>query len=851
MFRRETSSYINNNNLSAIFEEKGNLNEQTDKFLKKLEKTIQKCFRKIRVKNKVDKVKEDLFKKWKHLKSKTDEISKTELKRVEKELADKYAEEYFDKIKKYVGNIDCLDGNLNSGSLWNLKKQLFPQSRDPPTAMLDPRSGQLLTNEEHIQEAALFTYKKRLENKPIRNNLEHIKIAKEKLCEKLLKVARNNKTPEWKMKDLDKVLKQLKHNKSRDPLGYCNELFRPEVAGDDLKLAILKLMNKIKEEQVYPDCMQLCNISSIWKKKNNKNDFESYRGIFRVTIFRTILDKLIYNDEYETLDANLTDCNVGARKHRNIRDNIFVMNAVINSIKKGNEKPADFQVYDVEKCFDSLWLHEVINCLYEAGLCNDKLPLLFLENSIAKVAVKTSGGISNRESIMNIIMQGSVFGSLGCVVLMDKLGQQLYSKPDKLFYYKGVVPTPPLQMVDDILGIQTCSKKSVHLNNTINTFIELEKLNLSDKKCHNVHIGKNEHKCHDLRVHTGKMTNAKQEKYLGDIIHKSGMLRHTVEARVAKGYGAVSTILAIVSEIPLGHWKLQAGLQLRQALLLNGILFNSEAWHAISKAEIEHIEKVDEALLRGLLKAHSKLALEALYLETGSIPIRYIIKNRRLNYLYTVVAKEKEELVNEIYSAQKASPTEGDFCKLVEADKIEINLQIQDEEISQMNETKYKNIIKFKIKEAAFKRLLEIKSNHSKLNNITYNKLEIQSYLQSPLFGSEDVQMLLALRTRTVRGVKSDFRGMFQDAECPLGCGSTDTLENILTCSVLQKNLQSETLANNKITFADIYSSDIRAQKQVTELYTKLMSIRENIMNNSPVQTGPCINLQRPSILSN
>ena len=194
-------------------------------------------------------------------------------------------------------------------------------------------------------------------------------------------------------------------------------------------------------------------------------------------------------------------------------------------------------------------------------------------------------------------------------------------------------------------------------------------------------------------------------------------------------------------------------------------------------------------------------------------------------------------MVNEIYRAQKASPTEGDFCKLVEADKIEINLQIQDEEISQMNETKFKNTIKFKIKEA--------------LNNITYNKLEMQSYLQSPLFGSEDARMLLALRTRTVRGVKTDFKGMFPDVECPLGCGSTDTLENILTRPVLLNNFQSDTLANNKITFADIYSSDINAQKQVTELYSKLMSIRENIMNNSPVQlTGPCINLQIPSILS-
>ena len=90
-------------------------------------------------------------------------------------------------------------------------------------------------------------------------------------------------------------------------------------------------MNRIKEEQCYPKCLELCNISSIWKRKNARDDFESYRGIFRVTIFRTILDRLIYNDEIGNIDSNLTDCNVGARKHRNIRDNIFVMNAILVS----------------------------------------------------------------------------------------------------------------------------------------------------------------------------------------------------------------------------------------------------------------------------------------------------------------------------------------------------------------------------------------------------------------------------------------------------------------------------------------------------------------------------------------
>ena len=95
------------------------------------------------------------------------------------------------------------------------------------------------------------------------------------------------------------------------------------------------IMNRIKNEQRFPKMFEVCNISSIWKKKKSRNDFENYRGIFRVSIFRSILDKLIYNDEYNTIDSNLTDSNVGARKGRNIRDNIFVLNAIINSVLKG------------------------------------------------------------------------------------------------------------------------------------------------------------------------------------------------------------------------------------------------------------------------------------------------------------------------------------------------------------------------------------------------------------------------------------------------------------------------------------------------------------------------------------
>ena len=167
-----------------------------------------------------------------------------------------------------------------------------------------------------------------------------------------------------------------------------------------MKKALLILVNRIKDEQLYPEVLEVCDVSAIYKNKGARNSFENYRGIFRVPILRTILDRLIYNDEYETIDENLSDSNVGSRKNRNIRDNIFVLNAINNSVINGKEEAVDIQIFDVEKCFDALWMEECINDMYDAGLTNDKLVLLYLENQNAQVVVKTAIGLSKRVKII-------------------------------------------------------------------------------------------------------------------------------------------------------------------------------------------------------------------------------------------------------------------------------------------------------------------------------------------------------------------------------------------------------------------------------------------------------------------
>ena len=137
----------------------------------------------------------------------------------------------------------------------------------------------------------------------------------------MTEIASSRKTPDWTMEQLEVVLDYLKKNKS---------ILKTDVAGDDLKQATLILLNRIRKELIYPEVLEDCDISSIFKNKGCRNSFANYRGIFGVPILRTILDRLISNDEYYNIDENLSDCNVGARKNRNIRDNIFVLNAIVN-----------------------------------------------------------------------------------------------------------------------------------------------------------------------------------------------------------------------------------------------------------------------------------------------------------------------------------------------------------------------------------------------------------------------------------------------------------------------------------------------------------------------------------------
>ena len=93
-----------------------------------------------------------------------------------------------------------------------------------------------------------------------------------------------------------------------------------------------------------------------------------------------------------------------------------------------------------------MWLEECINDLYDSGVQNPNLALIYEANKTNKVSVMTPTGLTDREAINKIVMQGEVLGPIECSVTVDRFGKECLAEQKLLYSYKGLVGVPPLAM---------------------------------------------------------------------------------------------------------------------------------------------------------------------------------------------------------------------------------------------------------------------------------------------------------------------------------------------------------------------------------------------------------------------
>ena len=78
----------------------------------------------------------------------------------------------------------------------------------------------------------------------------------------------------------------------------------------------------------------------------------------------------------------------GEAKGKGVVDYLFILRALFDHAKYLN-KELWLTFYDIENCFDTLWLEDCINSLQENGVKDDTPSLIYYLNEKANVVVKT------------------------------------------------------------------------------------------------------------------------------------------------------------------------------------------------------------------------------------------------------------------------------------------------------------------------------------------------------------------------------------------------------------------------------------------------------------------------------
>ena len=847
-FLDETSA---TNNLSASFVKGRSFLHNSNKFITNLNSVFHNCFRKIRiipgVCNKYgEETLQGLIKQKMILKrdasncndKQEKDIIEKKLEEVEQHLKDKFSERAADVIKEHIESIKVSEEKFSQTGFWKLKQKFSPRSLDPPMAKID-ENGLIVTSPMLLKALYLKTYQHRLRARKIKDDLLDIFFLKQELWESRLNELLKKKTEPWKINELEKVLKSLKNNKTRDPLGMINEVFKTGCAGPDLKIALIELYNGIKENQIIPDYLNLSNITTIYKQKGSKLSLNSERGIFILTSLKKILDKLIYFDKFSYIDKNMSDSNIGSRKDRNIRNHLFMIYGIINSVVKGGEDCVDIQIYDIEKAFDGLWLEDCLNDVFDnlpQRERDDKLALLYECNRKNMVAVKTAVGMTRRVDMPYIVQQGGTWGPGLCSNTVDTLGKKCRDRDQHIYYYKKKSKVLIFAMCDDLNGVARCGLESVALNSFITTQIELKKLRFhvpdekGKSKCQKIHIGKNHETCPVLRVHGAVMEEVTHSTYLGDIISADGKNNLNIKNRVAKGLGIITQITSLLTNLNLGEFYIEIVILLRESIFINGILTNAEIWYNLSKDDIKELEDLDLVLLRKVMKVPFTTPTEAFYLELGIITIGTILKMRRVKYLHYLLHRREEDMLYRFFITQLYNPTPGDWTEQVKKDFESLDIPFDFDYIRNKSKEQFKKLVRDKTELYELDRLRQKQAKHSKMSNLYYDELKTRDYLKMEGISTDEALNLFKWRVR-MAPMGENFRGSQTETTCPLCSVHLDSQAMALNCQEIKQNCQIT------MKIEDIYSDNIPlkiAQEllTITKVRKKLTEDKTQVHSN-------------------
>ena len=131
--------------------------------------------------------------------------------------------------------------------------------------------------------------------------------------------------------------------------------------------------------------------------------------------------------------------------------------------------------YDIEKCFDSLWLQDCINSLWDNGVQDDSLYFIYLSSKKVSFSINTPLDRTDPYVSENLVKQGTVLGPVLNNCSLDRVPKEGSG------YQMRLVNIKSLEFVDDIADVNRDFKSLCHSNRLIENIQHEKRLTFSSK----------------------------------------------------------------------------------------------------------------------------------------------------------------------------------------------------------------------------------------------------------------------------------------------------------------------------------------------------------------------------------
>ena len=728
------------------------------------------------------------------------------LLKVEKNLIEEFMGE--EKEKKNHEDVDKVidriksEGGVNSTAFWELKRRIEGRTTDE-AHVIESENGEIIEDKEKIMERYKEYFQDLLETKVGETEVEK---ETEEIIELTMAalelIDRAEEVEKIPRESLDQITRSLKKRKAKDMSEWKNEYIT--AGGKEMMKSLEIVMKHVDSTHEMPSDWDKMKIKAT-HKKGPKRKMENKRGLFVTNLVSKVYEKVVKERNKER--AKVSPMQTGGVTGKSTIDNTMVMLAVVERNNYLN-KPTFLTFADVQKCFDKLWLEDGVRELWRNGMKARDCVAIKKMNEVAEATIETPLGRTEMIKLENTVRQGTVNGPPICAAVMDTINEIGY---DTITHYGPSLVIKTLAYVDDLAsgGSEETANKTI---SNCNIMEERKKITFNTKRGKSAVLIINWKKGSGVvtaTVKNGAFEEVHEYNFLGTWIDKSGKYKINILKKKQKLPYMISSIKFIASTFKMGIMSTQARMKLMNAILMQSLIYNAEAFANFTKEEVRMLEGTQAQALKELLELPVSTPYLPLLMETGMWTMEGRINYKKFMLFHNILNSPDDRLLKQVLIEQMKSPRPGTWfytiTELIKRYNIELTVEV--------SKSTWKKHVKKKISDEVENYVRLCCRTTTKGRTVAGDKFQMKRYLKE--VGVETASEILKTRLHMRR-----LAGNYGDKKCQLCDEENASTEHYFTCpgTVLLREccgITTETVMENMDTSQLIKISNFLAKVEL------------------------------------